>query len=234
MGNSLILLGDSATMFIDVAGYCTNYYAEHVRGLSRPKTTTDWLTIDVYVPAISLLALCCITIWIFIEALGTLTAKSSADDKDTDVVYVFIFGGVNMLVDVASFYGFLSKSNHSDDQQDNEAIVSNDITADNIHPLLEEVDKMLSEGRRCTADTSTAVNVNMLTALAHVSGDFVRTVAALTSATVATATGYSSSVCDAWAAMVAIATIVIMVGSVTTEIVSSYKRIMEEHEQSMV
>jgi Co/Zn/Cd efflux system component len=66
-------------------------------------------------------------------------------------------------------------------------------------------------------------NINMMTALTHVSGDTVRTASVFASAVVATVTDVQTSVCDAWAAVVVSCTILGIVVPLLREIIISAK-----------
>lgn len=68
----------------------------------------------------------------------------------------------------------------------------------------------------------------MMTAFTHVLGDLLRTIAMLAAAGVSTLTGIDGDVCDATAALVVAATIVLMCGSLVSEIAGAAMEIWVE------
>lgn len=71
-------------------------------------------------------------------------------------------------------------------------------------------------------------NLNMLSAFIHVVGDTLRTVSVLIAAGISTIFHVDGDICDAWAAMVASISILIMCGSLIAEIRRSWSELQDE------
>ena len=69
------------------------------------------------------------------------------------------------------------------------------------------------------------VNINMLAAFSHLGADSMRTASIFIAAIIATVTNIDSDLCDAWAAVVVSATIVIMVIPLLSEIIKSARKL---------
>lgn len=115
IANSQSMLADSESMSVDALTYLFNLIAERMKKLPLSekeqlmsleichyKRELRRLYLELIPPAISVVTLICITIWTTKEALETLRGIQDDDDnngEDVSVVIMFIFSGVNLLLD---------------------------------------------------------------------------------------------------------------------------------------
>jgi Co/Zn/Cd efflux system component len=74
-------------------------------------------------------------------------------------------------------------------------------------------------------------NINMISAVTHLGGDSLRTVAVFVAAMVAQLTGARSDLCDAWAAIIVSFTIVLLAVPLLVEIRKAFSRLLMEKEK---
>lgn len=220
VANSLSLLGDAAAMSIDVFTYGGNLYAEYVKGseLSPMKKVLSQIAIPVF----SLFCLLAVTIWVAIDAYLRLRRS-----KEVAVALnlMYIFATINFCVDVCCivlfFYRrnvFFEKSNHtrlpfSDDDWSVHEDSESAVCMTDIHAV--ENTKLVRDNGTdipCEMDhASDEPNLNMMSAITHVGGDTLRTVAVLAAAVVSSLFDIDPQITDAWAGIAVSITIVIAV-----------------------
>jgi Co/Zn/Cd efflux system component len=225
LSNSLALLSDAAAMGIDVITYLCNIYVERVKNRegSVDRNTRMWT--EVYVPAFSMAALVGVSAWITSDAIKVIIDPPSEDEDDVDVLFLYVFAGANMLVDIISALMFWVK--RSTIFTEGGRIDRTLSVAGSVVLSQEEAERLplrrLSVEDRLENERG-ETNVNMLTAWIHISGDTLRTLSEFVAAAIATA-GASAALCDAWACVVATITICGMVVYAGKEIYNSYGRI---------
>lgn len=205
---SLSLLGDSAAMSVDVFTYFTNMYAERVK--SRTGGFVDHRTrilLEVAIPTFSVSALIGVTAYVTSEAIEVIINPEENDD-DVNVYFLYAFSVANALVDIVSGYMFY---------QGGREIFYHDGLFVHEDP---EKQGLVQASRK---------NLNMMSALTHVSGDSLRTLSVFVAAVVATASSISPDLCDAWAAIVVTCTIVGIVIPLIYEIFKAAKELFQEN-----
>ena len=117
IANSKSMLADSEAMSVDAITYLFNLCAERIQ--NRPFTETELsltpeerdyrrelqrLYLEMIPPSISVLVLIAITCYAFMDAFETLYEIDSSSDNDDDVSVpiMFVFSGVNLLLDVVN------------------------------------------------------------------------------------------------------------------------------------
>jgi Co/Zn/Cd efflux system component len=194
---SLSLLGDAAAMSVDVFTYCSNMYAERVKSRSNGVIShRSRIILEIVIPAFSVSALIAVTTYIFVEAVHVILYGGVGDEVDVSFLYGYSIA--NAFVDLFCAYMFY---------QGGKNILYND------HILIDE-ESNSSDG----LEKDPKKNVNMMSALVHVSGDTLRTISVFAAAVVTTAANVSGTVTDAWAAVVVTATIIAIVMPLIREI----------------
>ena len=98
LANSLAMLSDAASMFVDASTYLFNLYAVSC----SDKKGRFAERVRIFAPAISALVLSGITIWIMIEAAQELVAPASP----VNTGLMLLFGSINLAIDVANLAAF--------------------------------------------------------------------------------------------------------------------------------
>lgn len=101
LADSLALYGDSFDMAIDTATYVFNLWVERRRQSgSDPQHTAK---LEIIASLISALALIGASVYLFYDAAGRL---SDGEDTDEEPVYVLIFSGLNLVIDIVQIVLF--------------------------------------------------------------------------------------------------------------------------------
>jgi Co/Zn/Cd efflux system component len=174
--------------------------------------------LEVGIPTFSVSALLGVTAWITYDALDVILHP---ENEKVNVFYLFGFASGNAAVDIVCAILFYLRRRD---------VLYNPLEAKIIDD--QSVTSLLSEERKdpekCIADDQeknpSAVNLNMASALTHVSGDTLRTSAVFIAAVVAVTSKYSGALCDAWAAMIVTVTIIFIVIPLVTEIFDHAKK----------
>lgn len=102
-------MGDSITMMVDGLTYAINLWAERAK---EGKTERERIKIDTVAPAISLLALVAVTVYVAVDAIERLAHnKSGSNNANAEVMWAF--AAVNLALDfgnIAMF--FVGHSEH--------------------------------------------------------------------------------------------------------------------------
>jgi Co/Zn/Cd efflux system component len=104
LSNSLSLLGDAASMSVDVSTYICNIYGEWAKNNSQRGTVTSRIVLDLVIPGVSTAALMAVTIYICFDAIAVLLNPPATNDVNTD--YLYGFAGANLVVDMVCAYLF--------------------------------------------------------------------------------------------------------------------------------
>jgi len=118
MANSLALLGDCASMFVDTLSYAANIMGECIETEEHRKIRNQLVA-----SGLSLCVLLAITIWVSVEALTRLINPADDDDDDVNAYIVFGFALGGLLFDLASFCAFYM--NHREDRNETEELNMN-------------------------------------------------------------------------------------------------------------
>lgn len=109
LAKSESLMGDSITMMVDGLTYAINLWAERAK---EGKTERERIKIDTVAPAISLLALVAVTVYVAVDAIARLEHnKSGSNNANAEVMWAF--AAVNLVLDfgnIAMF--FVGHSEH--------------------------------------------------------------------------------------------------------------------------
>ena len=117
--NSLALLADCVSMFIDTLSYVANLVAECLSARS-PRCQKHINTIELATSGISIFVLVSLTLWVLVEAMGTAITTEGADlDGDgvnvgarvgdtVDSTIVLVFAIIGIIFDLISFFAFLA------------------------------------------------------------------------------------------------------------------------------
>lgn len=200
--NSLSLLGDAGAMSVDVVTYAMNMGAEWLKARNGGvlDLNTRWI-LEVYIPSASIIALFAITGWVTSDAIAVI--QDNGSDDDVDVVFLYAYAGANALVDVISNIMFYMRKEDVFKNAEPAAINmdTNSIRdGENMHDVESAYNSNTAERSR---------NLNMMSAFTHVGSDTLRTGAVFFAAVLVSAGNYSSSLCDAWAAVAVTVTIVV-------------------------
>jgi len=241
--NSLSLLGDAAAMSIDVFSYVGNFYAEHLKSVTKDDLdvrTKVWT--EIIIPAVSVASLLSVTAWVCIDASSRLLGHKN---EDVDLFFLYAFAGANLVVDILCallFYirrhdVFISKKKEQcsteDDIEGNSSEEESSIHSTDSDGHIEDTSSHASE--QASLVTTRAVsppdtpppwedggqNLNMLSAFTHIGGDTLRTFAVLVAAILSSILRIDPSIPDAWAAVVVSVTIVVAVAPLCSSIYQS-------------
>lgn len=182
------------------------------------------ITLEVLVPIFSVLCLFGVTAYVAVGAVNVLIHK--AETEDIDVVYLYGFATANAVIDIASSYIFLRVGSAADvfyskTAQKIENTGPFQATADRMANTVECPEENASTP---TPPESREINLNMMSAFTHLTGDSLRTASVFIAALVSTFTGVPSQICDAWAAVAVTVSIVLMVIPLIIEIVRSSRK----------
>lgn len=224
-------------------------YAEIMKQKHQVLSNQTRMILEVYIPLFSVIALLSVTGYITSDAISVLSSPSS-DGDGVNIYFLWAFSSANGLVDIASvtlFYlrgkqGLIAKdltkdhdttpsssSSGSSSSGDNTpvsvelpAISSNVVEEDEENvpvsptPLLAGHPSSSRPKRKCIP------NLNMMSALTHVSSDSLRTTSVFVAAAISSSTGLSSTRCDAWASIIVTMTILLCILPLCREIYHSY------------
>jgi Co/Zn/Cd efflux system component len=151
--------------------------------------------IEVYVPTFSVAALVGVSMYITIEAINVV--MNPPEDDNVDVIFLYAFAGANMAIDIICALCFSMLGSNVIYQKKCHAFSTNELALRHIEFLKEDASIPVDQQK----------NLNMISALTHVSGDTLRTLSVFIAALFATFSDHSGAQCDAWAAIVVTATI---------------------------
>jgi Co/Zn/Cd efflux system component len=143
-----------------------------------------------------------VTAWITIDAIAVIRNPES---DSVNVLFLFGFASANALVDIICTILFYLRRKDVLVNSTRAQFITSESTDTPQHEKLE-------------SDKPNTVNLNMASALTHVSGDTLRTSSVFVAALIATLSSYSGALCDAWAAIVVTVTILFIVVPLVSEI----------------
>lgn len=182
------------------------------------------IVFEILVPMFSVACLLSVTIYVAVDASDVLVHKTTTED--IDVLYLYGFATANAIIDIASSYVFFRNG------------VAIDVFYSNVSQKTEDTGpfqataKFHAESRECPEDAVSPpsllehkkVNLNMLSAFTHLTGDSLRTASVFVAALFSTFTGVPSQICDAWAAIAVSISIIFMVIPLMIEIFQSCRK----------
>eukprot|EP00041_Stephanoeca_diplocostata_P010072 m.159587 g.159587 ORF g.159587 m.159587 type:complete len:351 (-) comp18007_c0_seq12:2559-3611(-) len=189
LANSESLLGDSITMMVDGMTYGINLWADRAK---LGKTERQKIKIDLLAPGASIVALVIVTIYVTWIAIVTLkkTTAGDASPGDTDKVnptVMWAFATVNLILDFGNIAMFFVKKSSTN------AYCGYYLDC------------------TCSGAAGSDGDLNMLSALAHVGADTLRSVAVLIAGSLAAAGVASGAEMDASGAIVVSIAIVLSI-----------------------
>ena len=175
--------------------YFCNLYAEHVKETRGRIDESTRMLLEVYVPTLSVAALIGVSTYVTIDAIDVVV--NPPEDDDVDVIFLFAFAGANMAVDIICALCFSMLGSNVIYQKNCHTFSTDELAPRHIEFLKDESISPVDQKK----------NLNMISALTHVSGDTLRTLSVFIAALFATFSDFSGAQCDAWAAIVVTATI---------------------------
>ena len=195
--------------------------AEYVKSKYPITSNKMKFLLEIGIPSLSITCLFGVTVYVTYDAVIVLLHPTTHDD--VDITFLYGFATANFLVDI--FCGALFCIKGSD-----VLFVSNESSAglqDSIRPLV--VHEAGNEETGSQQDsisnndvTSKNKNLNMVSALTHVVGDTLRTFSVLFAAIISDVVGIRGDICDAWAAIIVSATILVLIINMSMELYSKY------------
>lgn len=216
------------SLFTPFQQYASNYYAEYLvtpiniatdeeNGTEHSKKklvphikldARTKLIHEVYVPTFSLVTLFAVTLFIF--SMSVIEISKGGDD-DTDPNIMFAFASVNTCVDITCFTMFYFRKDDFLHHRFPSVVSVSEESGDSGSPTPKPPVPLLRNA-----------NINMFSALTHVSCDALRTTAIFIAAITSTTSGEKSSLCDAWAAIIVSITIVFAMIPLALEVYAAF------------
>jgi len=213
--NSLSLLGDAGAMYVDVFTYVCNIYAERLKAQEKEISTRTRFLLEIFIPSISLCCLLIVTGYVTSSAVHVIR-RPSEEHEVVNIHFLYGFSIANVLVDVFSSLMFFRKG-------DEDVFLSYRLKKPVSHNHLprngyDQLEDVEIGDTNHTKTCASKMNLNMVSAFAHLSGDSMRTTSVIIAASISSIYSIPSNICDAWAAIVVAITIVTMVIPLATEI----------------
>jgi Co/Zn/Cd efflux system component len=199
-------------------------FAEKLKAGGEVLSRRTQIALEVVVPAFSMLCLIGVTAYIAVDAVNVLVHTADADE--IDVAYLYGFATANAVVDISSSYIFFRVGFAAD------VFYTHTVhKVENAGPFQATANGM-TQARECPEDTTSTpavaesrkINLNMMSAFTHLTGDSLRTASVFIAALVSTFSGVPSQICDAWAAIAVTVSIVFMVIPLIIEIGRSCRK----------
>jgi Co/Zn/Cd efflux system component len=171
--------------------------------------------LEVYIPGFSVLALLAVTGYILSDAIAVI--QSGGEDDEVDIAFLWGFSVGNFVVDFFSSLMFYLRGKNallSEKKSNSSSVCSSHAPLNTFSLDRQSIDMQ----KRSFIPERWIPNLNMVSALTHVSGDTLRTTSVFIAALIATVSGASGALCDAWASVVVSFTIVICVIPLCREI----------------
>lgn len=179
-------------------------YAERVKAQTGVLDSGTRRVLEVYIPMFSVCALIGVTCYIVSDAIAVI--RDGGEDDEVNVIFLWAFSITSAFVDVITSLMFYWGGKDA-------------LTTEHHAPLRTfSLDRRSIDMGKRTLIPTTILNLNMMSALTHVGGDSLRTLAVFVAALIATLTDYDGSLCDAWASIVVSASIFLFVIPLCSEI----------------
>jgi cation diffusion facilitator family transporter len=109
--DSLSLLGDSICMFVDVSSYICNTYVEWYKARNGRVTFGSRIFTEIIVPALSVLSLLGVTVYITVDAVAVV--KTPSISNTVNVNYLYAYSIANLIVDIICNFLFFVKGENA-------------------------------------------------------------------------------------------------------------------------
>lgn len=177
------------------------------------------MMLEVYVPAFSVSALIGVSVYIMWEAIAVIMDPPEEDDVNVYIMYGF--AAANMMVDLLSMLLFWLRGSSVLFNKNVHTFSTADEAPKHIEFLKSEAER---KERLLSIQKESQMNLNMMSAFTHVSGDTLRTLTIFFSALITSLTDLSGALCDAWAAVIVTVTIFCIVIPLIREIYLALKK----------
>lgn len=154
-----------------------------------------------------------VTCYLTVDAINVISDKSGVV-VPVKINYLYGFAAANLFIDFLSSYVFLRN-----DSKEHVFFISTVKEVDDLNIFGSDIpNPTLNTEVNSTPKAKKRVNLNMISAFTHLTGDSMRSISVFIAALVSTFSGVQSQICDAWAAVVVTVTIVLMVVPLIREI----------------
>ena len=218
VSHALSLLGDATAMCVSIISFLVNIYIEEYKLENEELDEQTLWVVDILIPFLTIFPLIGVSIYILVDAISRLGNPRG----DVDVYYLFIFSSISLIVDSISVSMFICSEDDLFSEEkvtyltpmDGEGSVRS-AREDLYYQGHESAEKSklvavpIPQDAECV-ETKTKKNLNILSAMTQIVGDFVRATATLTAACIAVITHTNPEICDAWAGIVGSATIFVI------------------------
>ena len=183
------------------------------------------IILEIMIPSFSVICLLGVTGYVAADAVHVVMA-GAADTREVNLYYLYGYSVAGAVIDIVSSIFFFK------DGTGTEVFFTNGTKL--VSPVISTTSNvMLAEETRIASledapQTTRKVNLNMMSAFTHLTGDSMRTAAVIIAAMVSSIGGYPSQICDAYAALVITGTILIMTIPLITEIFRAYVKLTKE------
>jgi Co/Zn/Cd efflux system component len=176
------------------------------------------MLLEVYIPTFSVSALIGVSIYVTWEAIKVIITPPHDDNVNIYIMYGF--AGGNMFIDLLSMFLFWVRGSKVLFQKCVHTFSTDASAPRHVEFLKSEQER--EERLHSLHIPVGAMNLNMMSAFTHVTGDTLRTLAIAFSALTASLSEYSGALCDAWAAVIVTVTIFGIVFPLIREIWTAY------------
>ena len=177
------------------------------------------MLLEVYVPTFSVSALIGVSIYVTWEAIAVIIDPPTDDNVNVYIMYGFAAG--NMFIDLLSMFLFWVRGSKVLFQKHVHTFSTADEAPKHVEILKSEAER---NERLRSINNESKMNLNMMSAFTHVSGDTLRTLAIFFSAVIATVSDFIGALCDAWAAVIVTVTIFGIVVPLVKEIYAAFRK----------
>ena len=148
------------------------------------------------------------------DAIHVLSNTSGAIEP-VNVNYLYGFAAGNLIIDFISTCIFFVNGSSKEHVFFTSTVNKTDCRESSA---LEGIEQPIDNDLISTSKIKKRMNLNMVSAFTHLTGDSMRSVSVLIAALVSSFSGIQSEICDAWAAISVTVTIVIMIIPLVIEI----------------
>ena len=194
--------------------YMCNIIAERLKATYADLSLRTQFIIEIVIPTFSVICLLGITIYVTVDAVHVLSSTSGAIEP-VKVNYLYGFAVANLFIDFVSTCIFFVNGSSKEHVFFTSTVNKTDCRESSA---LEGIEQPIDNDLISTSKIKKRMNLNMVSAFTHLTGDSMRSVSVLIAALVSSFSGIQSEICDAWAAISVTVTIVIMIIPLVIEI----------------
>lgn len=253
---SLSLLGDSVAMFVDVITYICNGVVEWYKSRNNRITQHSRLFMEVIIPSLSVLSLIAVTLYVTYDAVRVVLNPPVTNTVDVGFLYGFSMG--NIFVDLfCSYLFYLRRNDVFEEKVMPHLSLDTSIFDDEFGDLEKDIEFEFEQTQEAAKedennssllgcftvfyhllqphnhDDKAKANLNMLSALAHIFGDTIRTISEFLAASISSISGIDGDICDAWAAIVVAISILVVSGRLIIEIIGAFINIYSSEHRAI-